>query len=104
MRPLRSLLLGLALAVLALPAMAADRTYTSDAEVRQKGLNALVAKMSETRGSVPSQEGIRGRRQVPRSIVPQQPISFASPLGARGKAVVKASDTSGEHREQSWRS
>jgi len=49
MMTLRSLLLGFALTLMALPAMAADRTYTSDTEVREKGLNALTAKMSETR-------------------------------------------------------
>src|SRR5688500_19236120 len=49
MTMLRSLLPALALAVLALPATAADRTYTDDAEVREKGMNALVAKMGETR-------------------------------------------------------
>lgn len=45
----RSLLLGLVLVVVALPALAADRSYTDDAEVREKGMNALVAKMGETR-------------------------------------------------------
>jgi hypothetical protein len=42
-------LLALAMLVWIAPAFAVDRTYTSDAEVRGKGLDALVAKMSESR-------------------------------------------------------
>jgi hypothetical protein len=49
MTMLRSLIVGFALIMVALPATSADRTYTSDSEVREKGLNALMAKMSETR-------------------------------------------------------
>jgi hypothetical protein len=49
MTMLRSLVLGFALILLAAPSIASDRTYTSDAEVRGKGLDALIAKVGETR-------------------------------------------------------
>lgn len=46
---MRAMLLALALMFAALPAMAADRTYTNNADVRYKGMAALVARMGETR-------------------------------------------------------
>lgn len=46
---MRSLLLALMMVVVAAPAMAAERDYTSSSEVRSKGIEALVARMGVTR-------------------------------------------------------